>query len=63
MAQKSICHRIRQRRNEPNALKESYNGKDYRRGTKAMQKEFPFRVKGYPQTPPADNTNYFYLPQ
>ena len=46
----------------PNALKESYNGKDYRRGTKAMQKEFPFRVKGYPQTPPADNTNYFYLP-
>ena len=46
----------------PSALKESFNGKDYRQGTKAMQKEFPFRVKGIPQTPPANTTNYFYLP-
>ena len=47
-----------------NTLKDSYDGKDYRQGTKAMQNEFPHKyyLTNAQQTPPTDKTNYFYLP-
>lgn len=45
-------------------LKEEFDGKDYRKGTKALQDEFPkkYTLKSNQKTPPVNKTDYFYLP-
>lgn len=46
------------------SLKTSFEGKDYRNGTKVQQDEFPkkYTLTSEQKTPPTDKTNYFYLP-